>query len=180
METTLKKIAYAFQRARIHWGIGGSYLLKKHGIASSANDVDIVIAPESMDKALEILDFWGERRETKTDPNYETARYIAYDIEGTHVDVMSDIKVRFNEELYHYEFDSESVWYQDRKDGVKYPYMRLEDWYVLYYFMKREQRLEALDMYIESAQRFDLSRIDMLTSKSQYKNELMLRLNQSV
>lgn len=179
METTLKKIAYAFQRKRLTWGIGGSYLLKHYGLVNNVRDIDIVIAEEDIEGALDILDFFGERRELEQDAKFDTELFVSYVIEGTVIDVMCNIKIIYNDSFYQYKFDKDAIAEEVFIEGQKYPIMHLEDWYVLYYYMGRNERLNVLDGYIKSGQYFDFSRVEILVSAQEVRSDILKRLAQT-
>ena len=176
METTLKKIAYAFQKKRIVWGIGGSYLLKHYGLLSNVNDIDIVVAKESIEDALGILDIYGIRRHVEDDPMFDSEVYISYSIEGIIIDVMCNIRVLFDEVIYSYSFSQEGIGEEVFIAGQKYPLMRLEDWYVLYYYMMRLERLEMIDRYVNHGHHFDFCRVADLVENEAHKSEILNRL----
>lgn len=145
----LNMIAEQFNLAEITWAIGGSNVLKKHDLIDHANDIDILVMEKDVVKAAEILSNLGTKLSTKPSKQFETKYFYQYTVHETQIDLICDFKIRYQNELYSYTFDEESITDQDMIAGVQIFFTSLEDWYVLYRLMNREndQKILSLEKY---------------------------------
>jgi len=150
MERTLTEIARHLNERGIVWGIGGSLVLKHHGIVKSARDIDILVTLEGLEAADEELSSLGHKQTKMTSPLFQTTYFYEYVINGIEVDLMCDFKI-VRDPLYTYPFDAESVVSADFIDDVRIPYTSLEDWYILYQLMNRnDDKTLAIRQYLQT------------------------------
>lgn len=145
----LSKIAKRFLEEKVRYVVGGSYLLRHYQLEEVVHDLDLVIHPKDIFKALQIMDSMGERLETQNNPMYESTHFHKYDVDGVSVDIISDLIINYKDFQYHYVLDGTKPHESILVNGVKVFLADVEDWYVIYLFIgNRKQKVERLEKYI--------------------------------
>jgi hypothetical protein len=145
----LSMIAKRFLEEKIRYVVGGSYLLHQYKLEDNVNDLDLVIHPKDIFKALSIMDTLGEQLETQNNPIYESTHFHKYDVDGVSVDIISDLIINYQNFQYHYVLDGTKPHESIIVNGVQVFLADLEDWYVIYLFIgNRRQKVEKLEKYI--------------------------------
>ena len=137
---TLHLIAQQFNKEKITWALGGSLVLKKYGIVDEVNDIDILVMEKDIQKAEQILSSLGEKIERKADHRFKTSYYTTYMIRDIKVDLICDFKIVYQNQVYAYIFDELSITDSDDIAKVHIYYTSLEDWYILYRLMDRDEK----------------------------------------
>jgi len=71
IDQSLCIIAQQFEKEKIRYVVGGSYLLHHYDLEDVVHDLDLVIHPKDIYRALKIMDTIGEKLETHNNPQYE-------------------------------------------------------------------------------------------------------------
>lgn len=146
----LLKIAQAFENSRILWGLGASMMLYCRGLVGNAADLDLVIAPECMAAANEILSGMGQRLPAAPRGQYATRAFYEYEIHGVAVDAMAGMTLLSGGEAFHYTLLPQFLERVPVK-GVSVPMTALEDWYLLYMLMEgREAKVRLLEAHFSA------------------------------
>lgn len=143
-------IAQKLNNENIMWALGGSNVLKKYDLVNSVNDIDIFVSEKDIKKANQILSSIGVKIDVKLDPNYLTTYFYSYKIMKFKVDLICDLKIKCEDEVYTYKFDELSI--TDSNDIAKENifYTSLEDWYILYRLMGRDdEKVKNLEKYFQ-------------------------------
>lgn len=149
MEKTLVQIARHLNERGIVWALGGSLVLKHHGLVKSARDIDILVTYEGLEAADEELSSLGYKQTKMPNPLFQTTYFYEYVINGIEVDLMCDFKI-VRDPVYTYLFDSECVVGADFIEDVRIPYTSVEDWYILYQLMNRtDDKTQAIRQYLK-------------------------------
>lgn len=139
----MKRIAEALNAAGVTWAVGGSMLLKWHGLSERANDLDLVVAEEDAERAHEALLAIGTgERGTAKEP-YRTRYFYVHEADGTSIDVMGGFRIAHESGVYEFPFGEASI---SGREPV--PLCALEDWYVLYQLMAgKADKLAAMETH---------------------------------
>ncbi len=145
----LNMIAEQFNLAEITWAIGGSNVLKRFDLVDHVNDIDLLVMEKDIQKAAKILSELGTKLASKTTKQFETKYFYQYTVHDMQIDLICDFKIRYQDTLYHYIFDEESITDIDTIAGVRIFFTCLEDWYILYRLMNRQddQKIFNLEKY---------------------------------
>jgi len=144
-------IAQKLNSEGIMWALGGSNVLKQFDLIETVNDIDILVSEKDIVKANQILASIGSKMEVKANPNYLTTYFYSYRIKKFKVDLMCDFKIKYNDIVYTYTFDETSITSSDEIAKEKIFFTSLEDWYVLYRLMDREddEKIKNLEKHFE-------------------------------
>jgi len=144
LHQTLALIKPRFAEAALTWGLGGSLMLLKRGIAREARDIDLLLAPEDAARSHEILLALGTSLPVSTKPPFHTEHFRTYKIGTLSVDVMSRYRIGHAEGIYEHPFNEQHV--TAVIDGI--PLSALEDWYVSYQLIGRNERVESIESHL--------------------------------
>lgn len=148
---TLVKIANELNHLNVHWALGGSFMLFRHGLTEKAHDLDLMVDIEHYEIADAVLSSLGtklKKREEKS-PVYLTEHFIEYVIDGIDVDLMAGFQIAHQQGVYRYSFDELSTPESNIIRGTKINYATLEDWYVLYQLMSHGPlKVNAIEQYL--------------------------------
>jgi hypothetical protein len=140
--------AIAPQLAGLPWAIGGSVLMWKLGLEPAPHDLDIMTDSEHFPLvSAQISQVCGSGK-TVSHPRYCSDFFRRFDDERASVDLMADVRVQSPHGLLCWDFDPRSIAIDD---GL--PWMRAEDWLVLYQLFDRPHRVETLRKFIGGARR---------------------------
>ena len=147
MKSTLLAIAKKFNDHNIMWGIGGSLMLKNYGIVDKCNDIDLIVDVKDYKMVDKILSDLGIKEPVASKANYGTKHFSKYIVNGVEVDIIAEFIIYHDEGQYEYIFDNNSICKQSDK-GIELPYTKVEDWYILYLLMEREQKAVLIEQYL--------------------------------
>ncbi len=116
--------------------IGGSTLLKHHGLIDVANDFDIFVEPDQFERLDNVLSRVGEKRDSKPHADYLTTYFGEYEVEGVEIDVMASFRMKCTDGIYTHP-------YVEPVNG----WMHLEEWAVLYTVMERPDKVDRIKAY---------------------------------
>lgn len=150
--STIFKLSKILNEKNIVWGIGGSALLEYYGLYCDPNDLDLWIHPNDIDKAKIIFkDF--QRIETNIYlPEKYHFKIQFFDIK---VDFVACFMIKPNQYKFTFYISPDNLRYV-HEEGIEIPITYLEDWYIIYKLLKREDKARIIEKYF-SNQKIDLS-----------------------
>lgn len=125
-------IGRALTGSGVLWGVGGSVLLNRHGLADHPHDIDLLACLEHAEKAAALLAGMGETLPCEPSGTYATRFFRRFVIAGTGVDLLSGFRINHDCGRYEYVFDEDSLPEHGEIGGEAIPFAALEDWYVAY------------------------------------------------
>lgn len=156
LQEVVAYIVEPLQQDQIRFGIGGSLLLAHHGLPVTPRDIDVVVALEDVERAVQVLSEMGTLVEQDETSLYATQVFQEFIIEGIDIDLMSGLQIRHGEGVFIYPFDEQSI------DSTGRPFMSLVDWYVIYQLIPgREQMVAMIEQYL-TKQEVDHERLEQL------------------
>jgi hypothetical protein len=151
MDDIVLSLAKVLNSHNILWGVGGSYLLRIYGIVEQVHDLDIIIAPKDIAKAVQVLDSIAQRKAIPVKKEYKTKYFYVYSYGGLSIDVMSRFRIEHSEGVYEFVMDELSIVEHKNIDGTLVPLMSLEDWLIAYTLMKgRSSKVKMIEKYLIS------------------------------
>jgi hypothetical protein len=136
------QLAYrlAPQLAGLDWAIGGSTLLHHLGVEPEPFDLDIVVSTAHFEAAQnKLIALFGDGVQPQH-ANYQSAHFSRFSVtDGTQVDIMAGIAVLQGSERVTWAFEPTTTVIED---GL--PWMRAQDWLVLYTLFDRPERVAQL------------------------------------
>jgi hypothetical protein len=146
---TLSRVGKALKAENILFGVGGSAMLYRNGLAADFNDIDLVVALEDANKADDVLASLGSRGGERSSGVFETAVFRSYEVDGIGIDMMAGLVIRHEEGVYHYAFREDSVCDAWPVYGTMLPFCAMEDWCVLYHLMPgKEGKAERIKEHL--------------------------------
>lgn len=144
MENCLIRVAKTLNEENIRWALGASLLLYYKGLVPRANDIDIVIAFEDVERAEVVLGKLGAKEPPNPNKSYATRYFAEYSIDGVDVDVMAGFRIISDGKVVEYVPDPETFESLTLEEAAIH-LCPLEDWYVLYLLMPhREERVATI------------------------------------
>lgn len=140
-EATLKEFLRFMAECKVVWGVGGSFLLEKYDLYANPSDLDLWIQASDMPI---IRQKFSQFEELKTNiplpPEYHY-KIMFYDME---VDFVARFIMKPNKNTYQYSIFPENIKYLKLKNGMEIPCLYLEDWYVIYKLLRRDDKAEMI------------------------------------
>jgi hypothetical protein len=130
------------------WAIGGSVLMWKLGLEPAPHDLDVMTDAEHFPRASALIAEVCGLGRAVSHPRYRSGFFRRFDGHVASVDLMADVKVQTANGLVSWEFDPAAIVI----DGGL-PWMRAQDWLVLYQLFDRPERVKVLRQFISGAHR---------------------------
>ena len=143
----VKIIAQCFTSEGIVFGLGGSGVLVAYDILEDMSDIDIVVALEDIEKAKKVMDILGVLKESGNNCFVKNEYNYVYEMNGFKVELMSNMHLKHIEGLYAVPFNKNRMTYRMSIDDIMIPVMSLEDWYVYYQLIERQDRVNQIEEY---------------------------------
>lgn len=142
---TLESVIKILNENEIRCGIGGSYLLQLYDLCDEPQDVDFWVEPDDMQKVRMLFKDYDEIIEKIQLPAkyHYKFRYIDIDI-----DFVACFMTHPNQHKYIYNIRPENIEIITTSDGMDIPCTSLEDWYVVYKLLKRENKASLIEKFI--------------------------------
>lgn len=156
LQGVLAYIVKALQREQIRFGIGGSLLLAHHGLPVTPRDIDLVVALEDAERAVQVLSEMGTVVEQLETSLYATQVFQEFIIKGIDLDLMSGLQIRHDEGVFVYPFAEQTI----NETGL--PFMALVDWYVIYQLIPGREQKVAMIEHCLADQEVDRERLEQL------------------
>ena len=155
MDRTIEYIANLCKQNNILYGIGGSRMIKDIYFDVRVNDIDIFIKTSDVKRFKQLFASY-EKATFATDRQYKSFFYGKYDFNGVKVDVMADMGVYYQLDCYRYQLNDISQ-VQERNNRN---YMFLEDWFYIYWLIKRSDKINMIIDYWLNDVKCDQLRVD--------------------
>ena len=146
MKNSIITVARELNQRNIVWAIGGSELLKRYGITSTTNVLDIMVSRESIKDVLSIMDSIGTKQESINEPNYQTDHFEVYMINNQQVNIICNLKSNFVE-TFAYDFSVNDINVSEYLEEEKIYYSYLIDWYLIYSEVTLTNEVKAIEEY---------------------------------
>lgn len=140
-QKVLIEISKILSNNNIIWGIGGSYLLQLYNLYSNPDDLDLWIKPTDMEKVKKIFENYEE---IKTHIPIPPELHFKINYNDVEIDFVACFIVRPNKNKFIYHIRPENIRTFDMIDGTKIPCTYLEDWYIVYRLLKRDDKAEII------------------------------------
>lgn len=147
LRNVLIRLAERLNKSGILWGLGGSGMLHFYGLAAEPRDLDLMIAWEDADQAIEVLHPMGVLAELQPKPPFCSRRFLRLQTGEVETDLISVFRIRHSEGIYELPLEKHSVTRTIRLEETTIPLTSPEDWYVLYLLMERQERAAGLEQY---------------------------------
>ncbi|WP_313491379.1 nucleotidyltransferase domain-containing protein [Exiguobacterium sp.] len=171
LQEVLAYIVKALQQEQIRFGIGGSLLLAHHGLPVTPLDIDLVVALEDVERAIQLLSEMGTVVEHDEMSLYATQVFQEFIIHDIDLDLMSGLRIRHDEGIFVYPFVEQTL----NETGL--PFMSLVDWYVIYQLIPgREQKVVMIEHCLAD-QEVDRERLEQLNLPQDVNNRIDQWLN---
>lgn len=167
MKNIIKKIAKEFNKREVVWAIGGSYLLKRYGIDSKSNALDIMVSEDTIVKALKIMDEFAVKQIVTDSEHFHSDFYEEYIFEGQAVNIVSNFKSNFKEK-FTYDFTSKDISVSVVYKGETINYCYLMDWYLIYSEIDLRDELSLVEEYYLNGGFFNNNRFEEKFSPTNY------------
>jgi len=142
---TLDAVIKILKSNRIICGIGGSYLLQVYQLYEDPEDVDFWVAPEDIDKVRQLFSQYEElENKIQLPPKY----HFKMKYEDIVVDFVACFITKPNKNEFIYNILPENIEYIETDNGIRLPCTSLEDWYIVYKLLNREEKAELIRRYI--------------------------------
>lgn len=150
LNNTLARLGRELNRANIFWAVGGSVMLQQYGLISQPKDIDILVSKDSIQTACKILSQLGEQVAIRTeDEVFATDFFCEYRIDGIEVDLISGLKIKKGNDVYQYDFNSETPRTFFTIENIRIPFSILEDWSILYSWMpNKTEKVNLINEYL--------------------------------
>ena len=140
----LTKIAEQFEKAEIHWAVGGSLLLYLKGYTDRFNDIDLLIYEQDAPKARDVMMELGRCQPIERNC-YRADHFYIFWVDDVEVDIMGDYYVPKNgvEERIALEKDAQIEWIH--LGSQKVPLDSIPMWRRHYDVMGRQSKVDMID-----------------------------------
>lgn len=173
---TLNKLALILNENKINWGIGGSYLLYLHKLYFTPNDLDVWIHPKDMKKVKKLFNTFEKIKTNIQLPEEFHLKIKFFEIE---VDFVSCFIVTPNQHTFSYHISPNTIEIFKLDDGNDIPCTSLEDWYVIYKLLHREEKAGLIEkVFVEK--HIPLSDKMLRASMSRIDNTIQKRIKKDV
>lgn len=148
----LDSLVKILKKNKVRCGIGGSFLLQLYNLYDDPQDIDFWVYPDDLSIVKEIFCDYPQIEEKLQLPE-EYHLKICY--EGVFVDFVACFIVQPNKNKYQYNLCPESIEWIDLDNGVEIPCTSLEDWYIVYKLLNRNNKADIIKSYLESKNRIE-------------------------
>lgn len=140
-QATLKLLINELNSHNIIWGVGGSYLLQLYELYSDPNDLDLWVQPCDMCRIREIFKQYTEVETHIPLPKELHFKMVYIDIE---VDFVACFITKPNQHQFTYKIAPNNIRTIVLKNGIEIPCTFLEDWYIIYRLLKRDDKANLI------------------------------------
>lgn len=140
-EDTLALFIKAMTECDIIWGVGGSYLLEKYELYTNPADLDLWIQADDMPVVRQKFSHFEELNTNIPLPKEYHYKIQYYDME---VDFVACFIVKEKKYKYQYSINPDNIKQIELSSGLQIPCLYLEDWYVIYKLLRREDKANLI------------------------------------
>ena len=146
----LVETAKLLNRTGVRWGLGGSAMLSFYGLADQPQDLDLMVAEEDADAAVQALNHLGVLAELAPKPPFCSRRFLRQKSASTGIetDVIATFRIKHGDGVYEYALKPYSVTRVEPAGDTVIPLTAPEDWFVLYLLMGREDRADRIGVFL--------------------------------
>lgn len=144
-ESTIYRLSKKLNESNITWGVGGSTLLEYYGLYTQPDDLDVWIHPKDIKKAKRLFKDFKHIKTNIYLPDKYHFKIQFLDIE---VDFVACFMVKPNQHEFSFFISPNNLKYIKNHDGT-IPLTFLEDWYIIYKLLKREDKSRIIEDYFK-------------------------------
>lgn len=144
-----EKLARALDSERIRWAVGGSLMLYLRGIVETFHDLDIMIAPEDVEKTKRLLSGCAKAKETLPNEKYQSGTFLQYEMEGVDLDCIADFTIVAEGKMHVFPLRTEEIERIVVKDDFSAPVQSVETWRKCYMLMERADKTIKIDEWMK-------------------------------
>ena len=174
-ESTIYNLSKKLNDSNITWGVGGSTLLEYYGLYTHPDDLDVWIHPKDIKKAKSIFRNYKHIKTNIYLPDKYHFKIKFYDIE---VDFVACFIVKPNQHEFSFFISPNNLKYIKMND-LRIPITFLEDWYIIYKLLKREDKAKVIEDYFHNNS-IDLSVDAINISLNNKSNSIPIKTIKSV
>jgi len=141
-----KPLSETLNNYHIIWGIGGSCLLQLYNLYDDPNDLDLWVQPSDMPQVKEIFCGFEELKSNLPLPEEYRFKIKYFDLE---VDFIACFMTKPNQHRFEYKIEPNNIKLIDY-EGFKIPCTYLEDWYIIYRLLGRNEKADLIQNVFES------------------------------
>lgn len=167
----LSELTSLFNEHDILYGVGGSFMIDKLHFDLMVNDLDIFVSLNNVDKIEKIMAKY-QKLETKINPTIRSGYFATYMIKGVSVDIIADMHVNYKDIWYNYDLTCTDQVHDH--NGINY--MFLQDWFYLYWIMRRHEKVKMISDYWQNTNYPDNARWHYLLNLS-LPSDLKIMIN---
>lgn len=145
----LQKLSKILKSRKITWGIGGSYLLYLHGLYDNPADIDLWVTPNDMDEVRMLFKGFPELETNINLPKELHFKMLYHEIE---VDFVACFMTKPNQYDFTYTIDADNIEEISIGEEKTVPCTYLEDWYIVYKLLRREDKAKIIERYFKRHQ----------------------------
>jgi hypothetical protein len=128
----------------LDWGIGGSSLLWRLGLADAPRDLDLVTTAAHFPEMHRLISLKLGAASSPSHPTYRSRYFARFAPKGPiPVDLFADVQVETSNGVAEWAFQPANLGVRDNL-----PWMRAEDWLHLYQLFDRPAQVKALRDYL--------------------------------
>jgi len=166
--STLKLLIDMLNDNGITWGVGGSFLLQVHELYSEPNDLDLWVQPSDIPRVRNIFHGYDEIKTNIQLPEEMRFKMLFHDME---VDFVSCFMTKPNRNKFVYQIKPCNIRIVKLSYGVDVPCTLLEDWYIIYRLLRRNDKAELIRQVFEK-KNIDINKNAIELAVSSKENKL--------
>lgn len=145
MNKQIKEWFSLLNQRQIRYGLGGSWMLKEHGIPIEPKDIDLFIHMSDLNKCLDLIEPYQLEKANNPDSLFKSEYFTTLQFESMSIDIIGGFAYLHDQGLYKALFDELSIVSEFIVDDICIPLMSLEEWYVIYCVMGRSKQCKLIE-----------------------------------
>lgn len=145
MNQKLLLIFNQLNESNVLYGLGGSMMLKLRLFEIEPHDIDLFVSVEDYHQTMEIFREHTTQLVTTSKHPFKTLHFTSFSCEDITIDIMAGFRYLHLDGTYTALFDKLSITGLVHTDNIEIPLMSLEEWYVLYSVMNRNDKVEMIE-----------------------------------
>jgi hypothetical protein len=142
--STVIKLSEELSEHKIVWGIGGSCLLQIYNLNKDPVDLDLWAQPSSMQRIKELFKDYEKIKSDIPLPDEYHYKIKYHDIEVDFVSCFMYKPNQYHQELF---IRPDHIKMVAIENGIEVPCTYLEDWFIIYSFLKRYDKADLIRSY---------------------------------
>lgn len=138
----IKEVTEILNRSNVIWGVGGSYLLKIYDLIDDPKDLDLWVSTNDISKLRKIF---SEYQEIKTEVPLPPELHYKILYKNLEVDFVACFIIKPNQYEFKYNIKPQNIRIVKLKNGIELPCTYLEDWYIVYKLLKRNDKAKIIE-----------------------------------